>query len=282
MFNGWRTLGPIGSAVGLWLWVTAPIPGNAASSPHVLKNINAQGSAEPGEFIPVGGRVYFRADDGVHGSELWRSDGSERGTVLVADVNPGSSSGDPTSFVSFDGRVFFSATSPATGREVWFADERRGGARVLKDINPGPSDGINPLGFLFLAISDRLYFPALDEFGLELWISDGNPDGTRLIKDIHPGVSWSVPVFLTPLRGNVLFAADDRYTPGLLCWDRELWKSDGTAAGTVRVKDINAGPCASIPTGLTPAWMQMAVASISSHMRSALNSVLGLKVHVRS
>ena len=42
-----------------------------------------------GSLTSVGGRVFFRADDGVHGSELWVSDGTPAGTELVADVNMG-------------------------------------------------------------------------------------------------------------------------------------------------------------------------------------------------
>jgi len=197
MYIGWKTIGPIGVTLGLCLWAAAPVPGNAASGVYVVKNINTHGSSESAAFVVIRGHVYFRADDGVHGSELWRSDGSEAGTTLVADLSPGSSSSAPSSFTSFAGRVFFAASSPATGREVWFTNERHDGARLLKDINPGANDGIDPLGFLFLLAGDRLYFPALNEVGIELWLTDGTTRGTRLIKDIHLGVPWSVPVFLT-------------------------------------------------------------------------------------
>ena len=43
----------------------------------------------------VGDTLFFTADDGVNGNELWKSDGTEAGTVLVKDINPGSGSSSP-------------------------------------------------------------------------------------------------------------------------------------------------------------------------------------------
>ena len=60
----------------------------------------------------------------------------------------------------------------------------------------------------------------------------------RLIKDINPGPASAGTVFAAQVDGVLLFTADDG-TTGF-----ELWKSDGTAAGTVLVKDISPGPAA--------------------------------------
>jgi ELWxxDGT repeat protein len=86
--------------------------------------------------------AFFFAIDGVHGEELWRSDGTTNGTVLVKDINPGSSGsrglglGHP---VAFDGRVYFSAARPAEGEELWSSDGTAAGTMLVTDISPGSS-----------------------------------------------------------------------------------------------------------------------------------------------
>ena len=103
----------------------------------------------------------------------------------------------------------------------------------LKDVDPGIASGV--------AMGNCYYFAANDAtHGTELWKSDGTAAGTVMVKDIYPGLSssggWSSsPTALTVIGGTLYFAANDG-TDGT-----ELWKSDGTAAGTVMVKDIYAG-----------------------------------------
>src|SRR5205807_5582603 len=86
----------------------------------------------------------------------------------------------------------------------------------------------------------------------ELWKSDGTAAGTALVKDINPGSAYGFPASsspnnLTAVGGTLFFSANDG-TNG-----KELWKSDGTAAGTVLVKDINPGIADSYPSALTAA-----------------------------
>src|SRR5260370_29626052 len=65
---------------------------------------------------------------------------------------------------------------------------------------------------------------------------------TSLVQDIFPGPFGSTPKALTNVNGTVFFAAADG-THG-----KELWKSDGTSAGTVLVKDIRPGSYSSLPS----------------------------------
>ena len=48
------------------------------------------------DFTAVGNTLYFTADDGTNGEELWKSDGTASGTVMVKDINSGSGSSSPT------------------------------------------------------------------------------------------------------------------------------------------------------------------------------------------
>lgn len=62
---------------------TAPALGDG--QPYLVKDINPTGSSAPVLLTKVGDRVFFNNDDGVYGQELWVSDGTEKGTYLVAD-----------------------------------------------------------------------------------------------------------------------------------------------------------------------------------------------------
>ena len=68
---------------------------------------------------------YIRARaivDGVHGIEPWISDGTESGTFLMGDINPGPSSSQPHNFIYWRGQVYFEAGDFEHGRELWVYD----------------------------------------------------------------------------------------------------------------------------------------------------------------
>src|SRR4051812_37805880 len=82
-----------------------------------------QGSAGWGSNVPevvaIGSTAYFTADDGVHGTEMWRSDGTAAGTTMVKDVDPGFSSSSPRNLTNVNGTLYFSASDEAHGNELW-------------------------------------------------------------------------------------------------------------------------------------------------------------------
>ena len=69
----------------------------------------------------VGDTLFFAANDGVHGTELWKSDGTEAGTVLVKDINPGVTSygyafgSNPFRLTAVGGTLFFRANDGEHG-----------------------------------------------------------------------------------------------------------------------------------------------------------------------
>src|SRR4051812_32205247 len=68
----------------------------AAAGPAALvKDINqlpySDAGSTPGSLFEMGGKLYFAAFDETNGRELWTTDGTEAGTVLVKDISPGNS-----------------------------------------------------------------------------------------------------------------------------------------------------------------------------------------------
>jgi ELWxxDGT repeat protein len=210
----------------------------------LVKDIRpGSGSSVPALFTASGGTLFFVADDGVNGNELWRSDGTDAGTFLVKDIRPGSGGSAPRVLTDVAGTLFFRANDGTNGIELWRSDGTAPGTTLVKDIGPGSGSSI-PAGLTDVA--GTLMFYADDgTLGAELWRSDGTAGGTTLVKDINPGAGSStpfgVPLDLIKVGGTLLFNPDDG-TNGI-----ELWRSDGTAAGTTLVKDINRGSASSAP-----------------------------------
>ena len=84
----------------------------------------------------MGGTLFFTADDGTHGRELWRSDGSRAGTVLVKDIDPDGNGREPYSLTGAGGTLFFTADDGTHGQELWKSDGTRAGTVLVKDIIP--------------------------------------------------------------------------------------------------------------------------------------------------
>jgi ELWxxDGT repeat protein len=115
----------------------------------------------------AGSQAFFAADDGVHGRELWVSDGTAAGTHLVKDVVPGAGSSLPFGLTAVGSVAVFSAFDPAHGVEAWRSDGTDAGTFRLADVAPGPLSS-NPLEFT--AAGSKLYFVADDNTtGAELW-----------------------------------------------------------------------------------------------------------------
>ena len=195
--------------------------------------------SSPSDLASVDGTLFFAVDDGVHGQELWRSDGTASGTVMVKDVVPGPSGSFPRFLTAGQGKLFFTANDGVHGEEAWVSDGTETGTVMLKDLSPGPAFGIGPPPEFTIA-NGTVFFVAYGPLvGLELWKSDGTGPGTVLVKDVNPtgdiipwaGWQW---IFLPPaVVGHTIFFGADDGSHGI-----ELWRSDGTADGTVLVKDI--------------------------------------------
>ena len=194
-----------------------------------------QGPNGAGESVPQlandDGTLYLSADDGRHGHELWRSDGSRRGTRMVKDINPGPASGlfQITPFAPGTPFYLF-ADDGVHGAELWRSDGTAAGTIMVKDLTPGPGagrDGVHSLtnvnGTLYFGVCTCIQAPPTPG----LWRSDGTEAGTARVKQIIDISS------LTDVNGTLYFggAGDDP------TFKIGLWRSDGTTGGTTNIKE---------------------------------------------
>ncbi|PLZ13669.1 ELWxxDGT repeat protein [Fischerella thermalis] len=197
-------------------------------------------SSNPDSLTALGSTLYFTANDGSSGVQLWKSDGSVAGTSRITNFNP--SGFNPANLTAFGTtKLFFTADDGSTGRELWVYDSSTNTTTRLSDINPSAGNA-NPQNLT--VVGNRLFFTADNgSNGRELWVSDGNT--VSLVKDIYTGATSSNPSSLLAFGGKLYFAANDGVN------GTELWSSDGTAAGTTLVKDVAIGGASSVPANLT-------------------------------
>lgn len=214
---------------------------------ELVKDINtvAIGGASPANLVVVGSTLFFTANDGVTGVELWKSDGTDAGTARVKDILSGIASSSPSELVNIGGTLYFKANDGVTGIELWKSDGTEAGTVQVSDIFVGaasssPRELTDVSGTLFFYASDAVA-------GEELWRSNGTAAGTFRVKDIRPGQlpSGTYLTELVNVGGTLYFNANDGVTGA------ELWKSDGTTLGTVLVQDIFAGANTGKPRQLT-------------------------------
>jgi ELWxxDGT repeat protein len=175
----------------------------------------------------VGGDVFFVADDGVAGLELWKTDGTTTGTQLVADINPGPLGSNLQLSTAFRGRIYLSADDGTYGTEPYVSDGSAQGTVMLADIAAG-SAGSYPSGFE-VGANNRIYFSAEDESGYRLpWSTRGLTTNTAVLKDIGETVSPGDPDRFLAFHHKTYFVAHNN----------ELWRTDGTSRGTVPIISV--------------------------------------------
>src|SRR5690606_3409468 len=161
----------------------------------------------------------------AHGRELWRSDGTQAGTQLVLDIVPGVASSHPSQLTVVGDTVFF-----VVGIQLWRTDATVAGTQLLHNsVNPKEltASADAPLcvggGPVFCVVRVQLGRAAPTVAGPQLHHTRVNPKELTAFADV------------------LLF------TGGTAAEGLELWRSDGTAAGTVLLKDIRPGADSAAP-----------------------------------
>lgn len=220
-------------------WVTDGTLAGTIQLASDISFVNALGSTA---FL--NGKLIFSGSTAATGTELFITDGTPAGTTLLKDIYAGPTGSDPDfDAVVLNGFLYFIAATAAEGRELWRTDGTPGGTTIVKDIVPGPTGSNTPGNYHLFSSGSYLLFAANNaSSGVELWKSDGSNAGTSLLLDInngHAGADSSNPRDFYLINNIVLFAATDA-THG-----DEIWRTDGTVAGTTILKDINTGTTSS-------------------------------------
>ncbi len=225
--------------------------------------------------VSVGGFLYAT---GGSDPGLWKSDGTEAGTVRVQQGSFGH-------LTEAGGLLYYTEREPPN-ISLWVTSPWTAGSTLVRRfpffdwLYPDTITdtlGMNNLVFFLLSdgrqrrlwrsdgtesgtfpVSDvpasgplagdasGVYFIGFDPaHGYELWRTTGTPEGTGRVRDIFPGPGDSSPTELKVVDGVLLFSADDGVH------GRELWMSDGTEDGTRLFEDLCPGACSSQPAGFT-------------------------------
>lgn len=183
----------------------------------------------------LGNQIIFNGNDGVHGGELWRTDGTAAGTTRVLDLLPGIEPSAPGQFLVTSGQLFFTAEDRIHGRELWRTDGTPKGTWMVKDLAPGPTSSY--LFQMTAGISQIFLAVGGVEAAAGLWVSNGEPDGTeRLVEIGLNGVSSFKGSSFSVLGSGILVFAGHTEDAGT-----ELWRSDGTIPGTYLLEDLVPG-----------------------------------------
>ncbi|MEY4927305.1 MAG: hypothetical protein RI894_1741, partial [Bacteroidota bacterium] len=182
-------------------------------------------------------QLFFDANDGIHGDEVWRTNGTSAGTNLVADISPNANGSFPQNFYIHQNKLYFTARTTATGTELYTTNGTASGTVLLSDLNPGTA-GSSPL-FITDSSTNYLYFTAMTAAeGREIYRTDGTPTGTLRLRDTWAGT-----------QSGILNNAPVCFVQQRLCFlssyatsSNALWQTDGTSANTQALKrfDDNA------------------------------------------
>ncbi len=207
------------------LWITK---GTSASTKTISPTTGTINNIP--DIVSYNNNIYFAYDDGVHGNELWISDGTVAGTVLFKDLYAGSTGSYPQAFTVANNKLFFMASGVDGERRLYVSDGTKGGTKIIKNYFISLFNGMSD----FAVLNNDIYFNSDNGTGsgTGLWKSNGSLSGTVLVKpDIFPGTTGGN---YAVLNNKLYFSAFD-YTNG-----SELWVSNGTNAGTHIVKNLSA------------------------------------------
>ncbi len=237
----------------------------------LVKDVNPTGDGValyPENRIEYNGKLLFAGNDGVNGIELWESDGTETGTILLSNFSSGSNSSSPSSFylMPTDNRVYFSGSNggPSTNPnfELCVTDGTASGTLLHREMNQDNVFGDRSSNPMFItSINDNLIFSAKFRWtsanindGIELCYANTLSNGTTPSPgngfgyNINSGTASSSPNNYVEFNGDMYFSANNGTDGRELCRTFNTIGTSGSGAGIA--VDVNPGPDSSNPEDL--------------------------------
>jgi len=174
----------------------------------------------------LNGEIYYNGFDSVHGTALWKTDGTHSGTMFLKDLNPSDKVGGGCFyFTALQDKLIFSCSDSFNTYGVFTTDGTSDGTSKLKDIHlKHSSESSN-----FLTYKSRVYFMVVNQnFETEIWVTDGTVRGTEKFIDLESS-------FGIKKRGSFtgyVFEDELYFISG-----GYLFKTNGTSAGTRMLLD---------------------------------------------
>lgn len=198
--------------------------------PTLVKDINpGSASANPYKLTKTNNLLFFLADDGTNGYELFRTDGTATGTFITKELYPGNSVDRDylVDLTDVNGVLFFffkGAYNSSYQPSLWRSDRSVAGTYLVKNLFTATTTTAYSV-----SVNNIFYFVSGNMAGGdEVWRSDGTANGTYLVKDTTPNSDGAGVRNLTNVNGILYYSA----------YRMPLWRSDGTAAGTTPVYPV--------------------------------------------
>jgi ELWxxDGT repeat protein len=219
--------------VGIEMWTAN---GNTAT---LFKDIYpaTQGSGIA-TMAALNGQLLFNAITN-NGDELWKTTGDSASTVLVKDIESGTSSSQPRNMFATPSKVFFTRNTLSTS--IFYGTDGTEAGTNYISITGGTQSVSN-----FVWLNNTLYFVRTGSAIYGLVYKSTNGTSSSNIRNLNPSNIGDNANYLTAYKDKVYFSADDGNTSGV-----ELFVTDGSYAGTKIVKDIRSGSADASPANLT-------------------------------
>jgi ELWxxDGT repeat protein len=187
---------------------------------------------------------FFLADDGIHGAEVWRTDGTAAGTFPMTAFEPDAYADSVADFAALPAAMLFSAWTYGGPVELWRVGGPTKEVERLLTVPVGTSAHVRPL-----AVRGDRALLEIDKGGaIHLWVTDGTVEGTLQVIDLPQAAAPSFGRPQPVANGWIFFARGGAH--GV-----EPWTTDGTPEGTHLLFDVRPGPEDSAAVGWSTATL---------------------------